>query len=125
MPEGETGERVAGVGVAPGTGDGGDVFVGVVGIGMVVEGCGCCFGFEVEKMAAVTAEPAKAEAAAMRARVVLDMVDGVRGIRLGIARNGHEVALIARKAGRDWLMKRRALWINMREWTQPATASMH
>jgi hypothetical protein len=76
MPVGETGETVAGVGVVPGTGDGGDVFVGllVVGLGTVVEGFGCCLGFE-EKMAAVTAEPAKAEAAAMRARVVFDIVE--------------------------------------------------
>jgi hypothetical protein len=78
MPVGETGETVAGVGAVPGTGDGGDVFVGllVVGLGIVVERFGCCFCLEVEeKMAAVAAEPAKAEAAAMRARVVFDIVE--------------------------------------------------
>ena len=39
-------------------------------------GDGWCFGFddEEEKMVAVMAEPANAEAAAMRARVVLDIV---------------------------------------------------
>jgi hypothetical protein len=73
MPAGETGEAVAMVDVAPGTGDGKEVLVGAVAVG---EGFGCCFGFEVEeKMAAVTAEPAKAEAAAMRASVVLDILD--------------------------------------------------
>jgi hypothetical protein len=79
MPEGETGEIVVGVGGLPGTGESGEVLVGVVvvGLGVVVEDLGCCFGLEEEeKMAAVTAEPANAEAAAMRARVVLDMVDG-------------------------------------------------
>jgi hypothetical protein len=78
MPVGETGETVADVGAVPGTGDGGDVLAGllVVGLGTVVEGFGCCLGFEEEeKMAAVTAEPAKAEAAAMRARVVFDIVE--------------------------------------------------
>jgi hypothetical protein len=79
MPEGETGETVAGVGGLPGTGESGEVLVGavVVGLGVVVEDLGCCFGLEEEeKMAAVTAEPANAEAAAMRARVVLDMANG-------------------------------------------------
>jgi hypothetical protein len=79
MPEGETGEIGVGVGGLPGTGEGGEVLIGavVVGLGVVVEGLGCCFGLEEEdKMAAVTAEPAKAEAAAMSARVVLDMADG-------------------------------------------------
>ena len=74
MPEGETGEMVAGLGGLPG-----EVLAGavVVGLGVVVEGLGCCFDLEEEeKMAAVTAEPANAEAAAMRARVVLDMMDG-------------------------------------------------
>jgi hypothetical protein len=82
---------VVGIGVVPGTGDGGDVCVAVIGIGVVVEGFGCCFGFvEEEKMAAVTAEPANAEAAAMRAKVVLDIVDGVRGMELRIAKIRHE-----------------------------------
>jgi hypothetical protein len=78
IPEGETGEIVAGVGGLPG-----EVLTGavVVGLGVVVEDLGCCFGLEEEeKMAAVTAEPANAEAAAMRARVVLDMMVG-RGRR--------------------------------------------
>jgi hypothetical protein len=79
MPEGETGEIVAGVGGLSGRGDGGEVLIGavVVGLGVVVEDLGCGFGLEdEEKMAAVTAEPANAEAAPMRARVVLDMLDG-------------------------------------------------
>ena len=77
MPEGETGEIVARVGGLPGTGEGREVLIGavVVELGVVVEGLGCCFGLdEEEKMATVTAEPANAEAAAMRARVVLDMM---------------------------------------------------
>lgn len=76
MPEGETGEKLVDAGVATGTGDGGDVGVGVVVMGDVtlVEGF-ACFGFEEEKIAAVTADPAKADAAAMRASVVLDMVN--------------------------------------------------
>jgi hypothetical protein len=79
IPEGETGEIVAGVGGLPG-----EVLTGavVVGLGVVVEDLGCCFGLEEEeKMAAVTAEPANAEAAAMRARVVLDMMVGRVGAR--------------------------------------------
>lgn len=77
MPDGETGETVAVVGIAPRT--------GAVGLGVVGEGFACCFGFaDEEKIAAVTADPAKAEAAAMRARVVLDIPDRVRG---GGARN--------------------------------------
>ena len=80
MPEGETGEIAAGVGVAPGTGDDGEVFVGMVvaGGGMVDDGC-CFASEEDEKMAAVTAEPANAEAAAIRAKVVLDIVGRVTG----------------------------------------------
>ena len=78
MPEGETGEDAVGVGVAPGAGDNGEVFVGVVVEGGGTVSDGCCFGFEEdEKTAAVTAEPANAEAAAIRARVVLDIVDRV------------------------------------------------
>jgi hypothetical protein len=87
MPDGETGETVAVVGIAPGTGDGGEDLVGTVAVGLGVEGEGfaCCFSFtDEEKIAAVTADPAKAEAAAMRARVVLDILDRVRG---GGARN--------------------------------------
>lgn len=83
MPAGETGETVAMVDVARGTGDGTEALVGAVavGIGVVGEGFGCCFGLEdEEKMAAVTAEPAKAEAAAMRASVVLDIWDRVCGL---------------------------------------------
>lgn len=80
MPDGETGETVAGVRAVPRTGEGGEVLVGFAGIAVVIEAFACCFGFvEEEKIAAVTAEPAKADAAAMRASVVLDMVDGVSG----------------------------------------------
>jgi len=74
MPVGETGEIVAGIGGLPG-----EVLTGavVVGLAVVVEDFGCCLGLEEEeKMAAVTAEPANAEAAAIRASVVLDMMDG-------------------------------------------------
>lgn len=79
IPEGETGEIVPGVGGLPG-----EILIGAVdvGLGVVVEDLGCCFGLEEEeKMATVTAEPANAEAAAMRARVVLDMMVGRVGAR--------------------------------------------
>ena len=98
MPDGETGETVADIGVMPGSGDGGEVFVGVVAVmtGVVVDGFGCCLGFEEEeKIAAVTAEPANAEAAAMRARVVFDIVDRVGRMRLGPVRTRHEIVMAA------------------------------
>lgn len=79
MPEGETRETVVVVGVVPEAGDGGVVLLGgVLGPGEVGVGLGACLGLEdEEKMAAVTAEPANAEAAAMRARVLLDILGGV------------------------------------------------
>src|SRR3954451_15100359 len=102
MPTGETGEVVAAVGVAPGTGDGGKVFVGLVVLGteVVLNGFDCCFGFEEEKMAAVTAEPVNAEAAATRARVFLDMVNGLHRMRLSMGRTFHEIAMITRNEKR-------------------------
>ena len=92
MPNGEAGAAVAVAGVAPGAGDGGVVLLGVVSGGkrVVGKGSGRCFGFEdEEKMAAVTAEPAQAETAAIRASVVLDILE------LGISWICYKASMVA------------------------------
>jgi hypothetical protein len=127
-PEGKTGEIVAGVGGLLRTGESGEVLIEavVVGLGVVVEDLGCCFGLEEEeKMAAVTAEPANAEAAAMRARVVLDMVGGTgrRYMAGNVAGNGGWELRRLYFTGCDMVRrnccgKKRVSWITIRRISQ-------